>query len=310
MSRGRVAIYQFTEGLQTTPSVQRSGPRGYETFQNVRNSTGPAAQRLGMKRVTGASAGSDASIIDFDGTNDYLTIAHDSRSTAFTSYSAFTISGLVQCDTLAAPGYIFSRDNATASLRDVTVYVDSTSGGRILADIRDSAGTQTLLQVTGLAASTIIAWSVVRSGSTVTLYANGSSSAGTISNGTLAVTSDNLLIGATGGPASFFNGRIEFVTGWNVARTSPVDGWSRLINPRALDVLFDYVTEIDSGTGYVLDRGRIENHADTAGSPTTTATLLGNPPVPVQCMAPILTRSNARRLIVVARGDVYTGTLS
>lgn len=308
MPREKIPVYGFDEALQTTRAVQTTTPRGYETFLNARNSAGPAKVRKGKVKLATIAPGDDAKIIDFDGSNDLVTITYDARALGWDSMPAFTLEGLVNVDSLASTRTIFARDSATASRRGLTIYQDSTSGGRVVCEVRDSAGTLAgTLAVTGISTSTNVAWMVTFATPVVTLYANGSSTSVSIATTYLGSGADNALVGQDNGNANKYDGRQEFVRAFSYAKTSQADNWTRLVYPRADGVLFDYVMEIDAGTGFVLDRSQYENHADVTGSPTTSATLLGAPPVPIQALAPMIAKSGNRRLGIVARGLTYLG---
>ena len=290
-------------GLSTTGAEQSGSPGHYEVETNVRLGRGVFDVRKGMKKLATIAPGNDAKIIDFDGANDSVIATYDANIHNLHAMAAWTIEGLCSADAIASERPIFFISGV------IKVYQDNTSGGRVVAEVIDSAAATVTLIVTGIVATDNVAWQVVCSGASLTLRANGGSATGTLASGTLATVSQNLINGKRTGPDTWYDGRIEWNRGFNVARSSQEYGWSRLVNPYAPDVLWDYVMEIDTGTGFVLDRSRYENHADIAGSPATSATLCGNPPVPVQSMAAMLDKKGARRVIVTARGLTYSGLL-
>ena len=290
-------------GLSTTGAEQSGSPGHYEVVQNVRLGRGVFDVRKGMKKLATIAPTSDSAVLDLDGVDDFVTTTADSTIHNLQARAAWTIEGLCRAGGITSERPIFFISGV------IKVYQDNTSGGRVVAEVIDSAAATTTLIVTGIVATDNVAWQVACSGASLTLRANGGSATGTLAGGTLATVAANLLHGKRTGPNTFYLGAIEFNRGFNVAKTSQEYGWSRLVNPYAPDVLWDYVFEIDTGTGFVLDRSRYENHSDITGTPATTTTLCGNPPAPIQSMAPMLDKKGARRVLITARGGTYSGLL-
>ena len=300
----RLKLYR-TRGLNTSQSEQSGSPGTYRVYQNARTSTGPTTVRDGMKRIASITAGSDANIIDFDGANDVVTFAGSTTwPEVWPLGTQWTVEFLCQADTLAADSYVFATHNS-ASVYGIRV--KQTATGTIVADVQDSANVVvTLTSPASYGTGVVVAGQITRDGVSLTMRLNNSTAVTGTMSATLLLRGQALGIGAQN-TANFYDGRIEFVRGFNTVKTTQEMCWNRLVNPRAADVLFDYVTEIDAGTGFVLDRSRFENHGDIAGSPTTTSTLLGNNPAPVQGMGAMLDRNGRRRVIATVRGGTYSG---
>lgn len=299
--------FDFRAGLQTTALTQGAGAAAFQTFQNARVDKGAAIRRPGMRRV--ARVTPTVYCGDFDGVDDSVSIAHDSRVWSLSSMAEWTIGGLCKPTSYAATRGVLCRFTATANDVDVNVYMDSTSSGRIVADLKDDAGATTSLAVTGIAAGTLTAWMLTKATTgTYTLYANGSSSSGTLGSGTLKVnTTDPLRIGRKPGAGTFFLGGIDFVRLHSVCLTSQRDGWRRLTNPYARTVLADYCVEKDAN-GDVPDRSLFGITATVQGALATTLASLAVNPAPIQGMAGDVSKDNARIVRFVAGGRIYEGT--
>ena len=259
-------IIDWRRGQQDTRLAQ-SEDFDLQILQNARVEHSACERRPGMVSLTKvATAGT---CINFDGVDDTVSIPYDARVWNLTALSAWTIEGLCNADDISSerPVMFFSGV--------IKVHQDSTSSGRIVATVTDSAAADTTLAVTSIGASTLIDWRLTRLGSAIVLYANGSSTSGTITNGTLATSTTAISVGVRPGPATYYDGKIEFVRLFRGVKTGNFDTRCRLLNPRAPSVLADHVMEIDANN-YVLDRSQFGNHAAAAGTPGTSASLAVN----------------------------------
>lgn len=309
MSKERIKLYRLDAGLNTTTAEQSGFPGVYTVVQNVRLAQGPAMVRKGMKRLAVIPNDSTATIYDFDGTNDTVTanVILDPLAEVWPlPGTRWTVEFICQADTLSADSYILANSSSS------TVYglrIKQTSSNTIVATVQDSAAAvTTLTSAASFGTGVVVAGQIVRDGASLTMRLNNATEVTGTMDATNICRTQNPSFGSQNG-ANYYDGRIEWVRGFNVAKSNMNDCWTRLNNPRAPDVLFDYVMEPDAGTGYVLDRSRYENHGDIAGSPTTTSTLLGNPPMMVQSMAGVVSKSGGtRKLVVTAHGISYTGS--
>lgn len=275
MSKIKVRPVDIMRGMETTAVESTDDPWACPLVQNVRLQRGCWQTRGGKVRLTYQTT--PAVCITFDGVNDAVGLAHHSEITAFSSIPEWTIEGLCTPTSYAATRGIFCRNTATAANVDVNIYMDSTSSGRIVADLQDDAAAVTTLQITGIAAGTKVAWRVTKAATgTYTLTANGSSTTGTLGSGTMKVnTSDALAIGRKPGAGTFFLGPIDFVRVFRGVKTTYMDSYARLLNPRTPSVLADWICDIDANN-YAWDRGPFGNHGAVTGSPGTTASIAVN----------------------------------
>lgn len=297
MATDKPQIVDMRTGLNTSVPDE-SHDIAFRTFQDVRTDSGSAKRRNGHVRVL-RLASTDA-IIDFDGTNDRV----DTPASApiQTLGETFTLEWLCKADTLSGNHYVIGKSGAST----VGISVRQTSSNTMVVVVTDSGANTATLTATGITTSILAACQLVRSGANLTLTVNGTAYTGTIASGTTVAFGGKAAFGTDNG-ATFYDGRIEFVRGFSVARTSQMDGWSRLLNPRAPSVLFDYVL---NETTFVRDRSLYENSASVTGSPATTSSLLSNNPVPIQAIAQPQATDGTRKVYIVGAGVVYPVTVA
>jgi hypothetical protein len=297
--------FDFRQGLGTTKPEQSGSALPFEDFYDAIATNGALTRRKGMVRVARITPSAGPYCGDFDATNDVVTVLHDSRVWDLDGIAAWTLEILCSTDTLSSQRPIFARSSATP---DINIYADSTSGGRVVADLLDSANATTTLQVTGIAATTLCAIQLIKhDADSFTLRVNGSSSTGTLASGALKDLSSSLLIGKDFS-SNFYDGKIDFVRLLSIVRADQRDGWCRLHNPQARYVLADYNIEQDAND-YILDRSPYGNHAiETGGLATSTASLAVHP-VTIQAIAPVKTSGNARKVVVMAGGRMFGSTV-
>lgn len=308
---GRVNTHHsdFRSGLQVTAPEQQEGAAGFQKFQNGRVSDGSLKRRGGFVRVGHLVPTIQCG--DFDGVDDYVSFPHDSRIWTLSAMPEWTLEGLHKATSYAAVRTIFARNTGTANNVDVKVYMDSTSSGRLVAELKDSAGATTTLAVTGIAAGTLVGWQLLKAVSgTYTLKANAGSASGTLGSGTLKVnTADAFAIGRANGAGTFHLGTIDYIRLFNYTKTNMDDTYCRLLNSYARGVLADYVIEKDANSD-IPDRSPFGITGTVNGTLATTATTLAVNPAPIQLIQSNLTRQNARQLVVVAGGRQYEADIS
>lgn len=297
--------YDFSLGLQTSRTAHGAPLPWYTTFQNVRVNKGIAQRRPGMARI--ANIATTATSFDFDGTDDSVKIPYDARVWGALG-TRFTIEWLENADTLSGTHYVLGT--LASGTQGVTISRASTSSGTITVAVTDSAGTTVTLSATGVGGTgTLHAGQLVRDGAALTLRVNGSTADTDTMSATLllrAPSGTKPTIGAHN-DTDFWNGKIDFVRGFKIAKTSQRDGWSRHLNPQVEYMLFDYVMEADANN-YCLDRSRFGNHADVAGTPTTVTSLAVNPAA-IQALAINQDAQLKRRLWAVANGRIIPVSL-
>lgn len=298
-ARDRSYPVALGSGLNTSRIEQTSESAVLRVFKNVRSDQGGVVRRPGMVRIGRITPPSQCG--DFDGTNDILQFNGDTR--IWPLGTRWTVEALCRPDALTGTHTILGGDAANAGLR---IQMDTTGGGRVLVTVRDSAGTDVTLTVSGITTAVVYAIQVVRDGASLTLRVNGTEDTDTmhatnVLGAQVSTAITGVTIGATAG-ASFFDGAIDFVRGFSTAKTHQRDGWRRLLDPYADDVLFDICTGTTSSRA--RDRSRYGNHASSSNLPTNTTALCVNPS-PIQSIAQRTKANGARELVVVAGGGVY-----
>lgn len=293
---------EFSDGENNTNVEQTTEFPVWNALEDARVGRGACSRRPGMRVLSVTAASS--SVIDFDGVNDKAEPVYAAAQFGLHLLSSWTLGFLCNADSLASTRTVFGRRSASPNFR---VYQDSTSGGRVVAELTDSGAATTTLVVTGIAAGVTVRGLLLCDAGSLTLNVNGTTATGSLGTGTLATDTNTLQIGANNN-ADYYDGRIEFVRGFVGVRSTLMDSQARLVNPRAPNVLFDYVTELDAN-GYVLDRSKFGNHAPTGGSPATTSSFLSVNPAPVQAIAQSKPNSGSRTAYVVIQGQVHAVTL-
>lgn len=260
----------FARGLETTKDVRSSDPLAFEVFAEARVRNGHAKRRKGYRRVYRFAAPSV--LMDFDGTDDCVTLGHDPRPLPFGT--RFTAEWLVYTDTFASRGVITGGTGASCG-----IVLSHETTGAIKCVVTDSAAATTTLSIAGVSAGAAHPIQLVRDGASLTLRIHGYTSATGTMSATNKVLYAAMAMGKDNG-AAFYNGAIDFFRARQIVQTSQTDGWCRLPDPRAPSVLFDFVMEPDAN-GVVMDRGPYAIHGATSGSPATNRAPIAVNPVPV-----------------------------
>jgi hypothetical protein len=236
-------------------------------------------------------------LMDFDGTDDD---ADFPNGTTFYNGlgTVLTIETLFQTDDISADRYVVGRTAASPT----AIKILHNTSSEVVVTVTDASANVATLTWTGIAAGTLCALQIVRSGATITGYLNGTVQTGTIGAATALATG----IGTWGSDnnGSFFDGRIDFYRAFRYAKTHRLDAWARLVNPRAAGVVVDYVFEMDSNS-YILDRGSLGLHRSANGTPATNVAPLAVNPVPVLGIASNLDTNSAQKAYIRAAGALY-----
>lgn len=296
-------VVDFRRGMETTREEQNDDIFSWRELLNSRVDRASLRRRKGMVALTKTTT--TATSFDMDATNDSVAIGYDARVWALSTIPSWTLEMLVNCDTLSSQRVIFSRNLAAA---DVKIYMDSTSGGRVVAEIIDSSAVTLTLQVTGVAATTLCAIKLICSNYTsFTLRVNDSTATGSLTAGsTIKVTTATLFMGRDDS-GDFFDGKYDFARLFRGVRATVADAYMRLLDPYAPDVLADYVCEADSNN-YCLDRSRFGLHASVAGAPATVASIAVNP-MPVRGLSYAIDNQGRRRVYFYAGPALYPVTM-
>lgn len=289
--------YFRPKGISTTKVATTGDVDDYQIVQDARGSRGVLERRRGMVRL--ANFTTTATSADFDASNDDVDLTIDTR--IFPLGTVFTLEMLFNTDTISSNRTVLGGVGATDA---ITVTHDTSE--QVVVTIRDSAGTVTTVTFTGITTGTLCALQIVRDGASITCRLNGTTQTATM-DASLSLLNAGYTVGSDNN-SLFYDGKIDFIRIFNTARTSNVDGWCRLANPRAPDVMLDLILSPDSN-GTCTDRSRYENHRAANGGLSTTTCIAVNP-MPIQAIAPNTRRSGTRELIVVAGGLVYPVTVT
>lgn len=293
MSDLRPRSLSMPKGLETTRDT-RSSRLAWAQYLNSRTADDGDVRRSGMVRLHRFAASSV--LMDFDGTDDDVDLT--SESVIRPLGTIFTIETLFQTDDIASTRTILGKNAASKSITIV-----HTTSSTVVVTITDSAATDTTLTWTGIAAGTLCALQIVRNGASVTGYLNGTVQTGTM-NATNTLATGAMTVGSNNN-ADFFDGRVDFFRIFRYAKTTRLDAWTRLVNPRVAGVLVDYVFEPDAN-GYIVDRGPRGLHSSAVnGTPATNVAPLAVNPVPVLGIASNLDTSSAQKAYIRAAGALY-----
>jgi hypothetical protein len=272
--------------------------------QNLRS------DKIGLRRRGGhrlvARAVNENGCYDLDGSTQYATILRDTR--VHTLKRQWTFEALVHADSFATNEKTIY---GVAHAADYSLLVYFTTAGVLTAKIQDSAGTVVTLTSSALSIATSYGIQVVRDGTSLLLRIDGTTAdSDTMADLDCKAPGGSLYIGRNN-TTNAFDGRIQYVRGFSTARADM--SFSRLLlpQPRADDVLFDYVMEAvaTGGTAYVEDRSRFENHGTLTGAPVEIASIC-NQTAPVSGIASWVDENAKHMLQVLAGREAYLQAMS
>lgn len=295
----RDRYFDFSKGLQTTGYDRSGEPDEFDVFQDVETDFGVAEARKGkvlLRLFTHAT-----NIMAFDGVNDRVDFPAELALNTVLG-TRWTVEILFKTTSVAANHYLIGSATGACGLT-----IRHTTSSTVVVVVTDSAAAASTLTFTGVAAGTLCGLQVTRDGATVAGYLNGDTQTTTMSATTLLAT--GAISAGTDNGASWHLGAIDTFRGWSVARTTRADLYSRRMTPRHRDCLWDFCFETGTG-GDILDRGRNQYHATTAGSPAFNATLLANNPAPVQGLAYNVRKNGTREIVAVVAGTVQTAAVT
>lgn len=264
------------------------------TLQDMRVVGTDLVERLGVSRV--GRVDGNASALDFDGVNEHLSNAVDTRVWALGLY--WTVEFAIEPDiTAGTMGLVTVGHTTPAMIFDIT-------GSNIRFRIWDSAATLTTITV-GAAAASIQTVQVTRSAATLsTKLNNGTAVTGTMSATLNVRTPVGDLRVARDDGTNYFDGTFDYLRVLNgTARSDHNDRLIRHPAPRAAYVLADYDMNVSAGL-LAYDRSRYENHLIAQNTPTEIATLCHNP-APMRALSMSVDTETNRKQLLVAAGGLY-----
>lgn len=286
--KNRARHFTFTKGLSTTSGGRM--PDEFSVFQNVETDLGALAVRKGRVRI--GTIANSVQILDADGTNDTVTFGVAMIPSGLTKW---TVEILWTNDSVAASKYVIGRGAAGAT----AVKIQHTLSSTVVVTVTDTAANASTLTFTGIGASVTCGLQLIRDGATLTGWLNGTTATTTMNatnstaTGTFAAFADN--------GADFLNGGIDYLRVWNIARATKRDIYSRLLNPRHKNVVYDWVFVTDV-LGDIVDRGSRGAHMASTGSPAFTKDALCLNASAIQGIGYNVRKNGTRELLVAAGG--------
>lgn len=274
----------FGEGANTSETGISSQPV-WRNFDEADVSGGGNRRRLGRKKLTQFST--TALIVDADGVNDLILFGQFATGGFLTTSTRWTMEVLFKTTSLAANRTIMGSPASAAT----PILVTHTTGSTVTVVVKDSASANVTLTFTGVPVSTVCALMLTRDGASLVGYLNGVTATGTMS-ATLGLATGAITLFADNA-AAFFIGGVDYLRFLSTVETSPRSGWMRLPDPRAENVVADWLIALDANN-YCLDRSKNEYHGTATGSPATTRTPLCYNPDPVIGLGTTFDKSGAR----------------
>lgn len=287
----------FGEGANTSETGISAQPV-WRNFDEADVSGGGNRRRLGRKLL--AQFTSTALITDFDGTNDLIQMP--------TTFNMSTTLGLKwTMEILFVTDAIASNRSVVGGGPGAAIKVVHTSTSTVTVTVKDSANTDVTLTFTGIAAGTVCALMLTRDGAALTAILNGTTATGTMS-ATNTLANVTMALGAIA-TANYFDGGIDFIRFLSTVETSQRNGWMRLPDPRAENVIADWLVGLDAN-GYCLDRSKNEFHATSSGSPATNRAPICYNADPVIGLGATFDKSGARLAYAVVGDGVVPFTFT
>lgn len=309
--RRQVYTDDFLRGLQTTRAAEGLPFPAFQYFSNVRVDEGVLKRRLG--RVYIDTADSSQKAMAFDGTKDYVYVPWHNGNTPPLGV-AFTVECAIRPDIWMADEHIVAFAHPTDYPFDIWVETDSAAVTTIRAEYNADTGAAVEVQSSAtFSADDELAIQWIRDQSdllTLNVYnkttdvwtTDTHDASGTFAGAALTSPGSALYFGRTvaGG---YYDGDIDYVRFFNIARTRKDDLWLRWPDP-----LCDYCVgdwDFKERTGdLVWDRSRFGHHGEMKGTPGEIASFT-HATSPVQGIFPYTTRDGQQRIVVVAGGNVY-----
>ena len=167
----------------------------------------------GSYYTLGRSGSGPGNTLDFDGSDDYISVADDA---ALQLTSPMTIEAWIRTESNSRQGVI-SKKTSGLSNAGYTIYLDAASGAAsINLETQNATATTMPANIINLNVWNHIAYVV---DGTVTFYLNGQKQTMLSAVASLATSSDELTLGSEAGGTNPFNGQIDEVRIWSDARS-------------------------------------------------------------------------------------------
>lgn len=288
-------VYNFAKGLQTRKAEDFSEPDEFREFLNARVK-GTCRRRPGQDRI--AVAGTNAAAMNFNGTTQHIEVPYDTR--VWTLGLRFSLRVVFkQDDNPTGDEFLIGWSGGTGPIK---LKLDSTR--KVVFSFTDSASTTTTVTgATALTAGTAYTVLVTRDKDAIKLYVNNVVDAtGTVS-ATLLGKAPTAALYFARDASTYFDGDIDHVLLLNSALADNSEGFLRITDPRADDVLAFYPME-NAGNSLVTDYSRYENTGEQKNTPASATTLCIQDS-PIIGMAPLCDASGKKKMLVLAGNQYY-----
>jgi len=261
--------------------------------QNLRFGSGGFERRPGSVRVLVATSTEKA--MDFDAaSSEYVAVPIDTR--VWTLGLKFTIEVCVAPDIATGARTVFYAGVTTPS---IVLDTDSSSWRWRIWDSAGTLSTVTVGAVT-LATNTI---QLVRDGATLTSRLNNvAGGTGTMVATLLTRAPVGDLRFARNDGTDYYDGDIDYIRGFAVARSNHNDRLVRFADPKCEYCLFDYGGPA-SGT-QITDNSRWGNDGELLNTPAVSSTLCHNP-APVRAISAYTNHNRQKRVLIQAGSALY-----
>lgn len=289
----------FGEGANTSESGITAAP-AWRSFDEANVSGGGNQRRFGKVKLYQFPV--TATVVDFDVTNDRIDLPSVAALTVLGT--RFSVECLFNTDTLSALRAVLGDFSGTGA----PIKIVHATSGVVTVTFRDSSGNTTQLSSAAVAAGTDVRLLATRNGAALSLYVNNAAAVTGTMNATNPMATGRMSLGTVNG-SNWYDGRIDYLRFLNTVETSNRNALLRLPNPRADNVIADYLVTLDSN-GYCLDRGPGEYHGESQGSPASTGIPLCVNPDPVMGLGSNVDKSGKRQFYAVVGSRVYPYTLA
>ena len=152
--------------------------------------------------------------LQFDGTNDFISIADNP---SINPTAAITVEAWVSIGATGSLRTIISKD-ADATTRSYNLSINS--GGSPEFSVQTVNGLMTAASTVPLTTGTWAHVAATYDGTNITIYVNGEQTGTVLHSGSITNNTSPLFIGKTGPSLAFYNGSLDEVKIWSVARTA------------------------------------------------------------------------------------------
>lgn len=283
-------------GLNTSAPDTGLEPESAAVLEGFRVSSGDLAPQPGRARLDQAASTIRAGEFAAASSHHY---AIPNPAAAWTLRKNWTFRHDIEPDTVTGTQALVAFNHATAW--PIKTYLD---GSTLTVKVTDTADTVvTLTSTTTLAPDTVYAYELVRSGTTLTLYVNGSEEdSDTMADLDCKVPSSDLYFGRDDS-GNYYDGVMdgpELILRDDLPTNRPL---VRYQDPKGAVVRAWYDLNLDADD-IAKDLSRHGNHARGENS-VTDATALSHAYAPIHGISTFTTPTGEKRVVIGASGEIY-----